>query len=280
MQWPIEDRLWKVGRVKKVKGIDHKAFARFIPKDWPSRDFFVSSIFFLSLVIFTAQEEKKKRFSCSLVTRQHMRARASVFVARWQAAVEPVGSISLLVEDSTVVVLCFAAKRKKNLTWHWASWSWKGMTSRWPSSKKRTQSSRTVSSLLLLSYEPEVSFSCLVCLSKWRRVTLELFCHRWKLILSTQQQPPRYFCSSVSPVPCKRTPQVPSGIWNISRSFVDCFFRWITLLSLLTSSRVTLHCVILEKINKNEWCMNGISQQVLKCRYYIYRIGSIVVVNK
>lgn len=130
------------------------------------------------------------------------------------------------------------------------------------------------------SYEPEVSFSCLVCLSKWRRVTLELFCHRWKLILSTQQQPPRYFCSSVSPVPCKRTPQVPSGIWNISRSFVDCFFRWITLLSLLTSSRVTLHCVILEKINKNEWCMNGISQQVLKCRYYIYRIGSIVVVNK
>lgn len=65
-----------------------------------------------------------------------------------------------------------------------------------------------------------------------------------------------------------------------SRSFVDCFFRWITLLSLLTSSRVTLHCVILEKINKNEWCMNGISQQVLKCRYYIYRIGSIVVVNK
>lgn len=150
MQWPIEDRLWKVGRVKKVKGIDHKAFARFIPKDWPSRDFFVSSIFFLSLVIFTAQEEKKKRFSCSLVTRQHMRARASVFVARWQAAVEPVGSISLLVEDSTVVVLCFAAKRKKNLTWHWASWSWKGMTSRWPSSKKRTQSSRTVSSLLLL----------------------------------------------------------------------------------------------------------------------------------
>lgn len=158
--------------------------------------------------------------------------------------------------------------------------SWKGMTSRWPSSKKRIQSSRTVSSLLLLSYEPEVSFSCLVCLSKWRRVTLELFCHRWKLILSTQQQPPRYFCSSVSPVPCKRTPQVPSGIWNISRSFVDCFFRWITLLSLLTSSRVTLHCVILEKINKNEWCMNGISQQVLKCRYYIYRIGSIVVVNK
>lgn len=62
MQWPIEDRLWKVGRVKKVKGIDHKAFTRFIPKDWPSRDFFVSSIFFLSLVIFTAQEEKKKGF--------------------------------------------------------------------------------------------------------------------------------------------------------------------------------------------------------------------------
>lgn len=279
MQWPIEDRLWKVGRVKKVKGIDHKAFARFIPKDWPSRDFFVSSIFFLSLVIFTAQEEKKKRFSCSLVTRQHMRARASVFVARWQAAVEPVGSISLLVEDSTVVVLCFAAKRKKNLTWHWASWSWKGMTSRWPSSKKRTQSSRTVSSLLLLSYEPEVSFSCLVCLSKWRRVTLELFCHRWKLILSTQQQPPRYFCSSVSPVPCKRTPQLPSGIRN-TLSIVRGLF--LSLDFIISINQFTHHValVILEKINKNEWCMNGISQQVLKCRYYIYRIGSIVVVNK
>lgn len=100
---------------------------------------------------------------------------------------------------------------------------------------------------------PEVSFSCLVCLSKWRRVTLELFCHRWKLILSTQQQPPRYFCSSVSPVPCKRTPQVPSGIWNISRSFVDCFFRWI-LLSLLISSRITLHWLFWKKLIK----MNGV----------------------
>ena len=210
---------------------------------------------------------KKKRFSCSLVTRQHMRARASVFVARWQAAVEPVGSISLLVEDSTVVVLCFAAKRKKNLTWHWASWSWKGMTSRWPSSKKRTQSSRTVSSLLLL------------CLSKWRRVTLELFCHRWKLILSTQQQPPRYFCSSVSPVPCKRTPQLPSGIRN-TLSIVRGLF--LSLDFIISINQFTHHValVILEKINKNEWCMNGISQQVLKCRYYIYRIGSIVVVNK
>lgn len=192
-----------------------------------------------------------------------MRARASVFVARWQAAVEPVGSISLLVEDSTVVVLCFAAKRKKNLTWHWASWSWKGMTSRWPSSKKRTQSSRTVSSLLLLSYEPEVSFSCLVCLSKWRRVTLELFCHRWKLILSTQQQPPRYFCSSVSPVPCKRTPQFPSGIRN-TLSIVRGLF--LSLDFIISINQFTHHValVILEKINKNEWYLaTGSQMQVL-----------------
>lgn len=126
---------------------------------------------------------------------------------------------------------------------------------------------------------PEVSFSCLVCLSKWRRVTLELFCHRWKLILSTQQQPPRYFCSSVSPVPCKRTPQLPSGIRN-TLSIVRGLF--LSLDFIISINQFTHHValVILEKINKNEWCMNGISQQVLKCRYYIYRIGSIVVVNK
>lgn len=251
MQWPIEDRLWKVGRVKKVKGIDHKAFARFIPKDWPSRDFFVSSIFFLSLVIFTAQEEKKKRFSCSLVTRQHMRARASVFVARWQAAVEPVGSISLLVEDSTVVVLCFAAKRKKNLTWHWASWSWKGMTSRWPSSKKRKILSDGFLPPSLTSRKSRFRVSS-VCpsgaASRWN-------CFATGGNLSYRRSSNHH---GISVLRCllfrvNGHPSFHPEFGIPSRSFVDCFFRWI-LLSLLISSRITLHWLFWKKLIK----MNGV----------------------
>lgn len=150
--------------------------------------------------------------------------------------------------------------------------SWKGMTSRWPRSKKRTQSSRTVSFLLLLRKSRfRVSSVCPSgAASRWN-------CFATGGNLSYRRSSNHH---GISVLRCllfrvNGHPSFHPEFGIPSRSFVDCFFRWI-LLSLLISSRITLHWLFWKKLIK----MNGISQQVLKCRYYIYRIGSIVVVNK
>lgn len=186
------------------------------------------------------------------------------------------GSISLLVEDSTVVVLCFAAKRKKISRGIGPRGELKGDDVTMTELEKKNT---------ILSdgfFPPSLT-------SRKSRFRVSSVCpsgaaSRWNCFATggnlSYRRSSNHGISSVSPVPCKRTPQLPSGIRN-TLSIVRGLFLSLDHF-IISINQFTHHValVILEKINKNEWCMNGISQQVLKCRYYIYRIGSIVVVNK
>lgn len=174
--------------MKKVKGIDHTSRPIYPKRLAVARLSFVSSFYFffpspsllpLHLVIFTS---KKKVFLFSRHPRTHARFRCPM-----TSSGQPVGSISLLVEDSTVAVLCFAAKGEKRKESR-GIWVWDDVMMTEFKKRSIIFSSRTVS---LLSFSPRLFVQV--------RVTLELFCHLPPPVETyPTQQPPRYFCSSVS----------------------------------------------------------------------------------
>lgn len=112
MQWPIDrleggqsekgqrhrsylspDLSQKIGRRKTLSFLLSIFFPLSFPSSPPPRDLY---------------EQKKKVFLFSRHPRTHARFRCPM-----TSSGQPVGSISLLVEDSTVAVLCFAAKGEK-----------------------------------------------------------------------------------------------------------------------------------------------------------------------
>ena len=113
MQWPID----RLEGGQSEKGQRHRSYlspdlSQKIGRRKTLFRFFFLFFFFsspsllpLHLVIFTS---KKKVFLFSRHPRTHARFRCPM-----TSSGQPVGSISLLVEDSTVAVLCFAAKGEK-----------------------------------------------------------------------------------------------------------------------------------------------------------------------
>lgn len=179
MQWPID----RLEGGQSEKGQRHRSY---LSPDLSQKIGRRKTLFrFFFLFFFPSPSsppprdlyEQKKRFSCSLVTREHMR----VFVARWQAAVNPWDRLVFLsrIRLSPSYVSRRKEKKGKNLV----AFGF-GMTSWWPSSKKEYN-------LLVSDSFPRLFVQV--------RVTLELFCHLPPPVETyPTQQPPRYFCSSVS----------------------------------------------------------------------------------
>lgn len=187
MQWPID----RLEGGQSEKGQRHRSYLspdlsqKIGRRKTLFRFFFL--FFFSPLLPFFPSTSwslraKKKVFLFSRHPRTHARFRCPM-----TSSGQPVGSISLLVEDSTVAVLCFAAKGEKRKESR-GIWVWDDVMMTEFKKRSIIFSSRTVS---LLSFSPRLFVQV--------RVTLELFCHLPTPVETyPTQQPPRYFCSSVS----------------------------------------------------------------------------------
>lgn len=252
--------------MKKVKGIDHTSRPIYPKRLAVARLSFVSSFYFFFPLSFPSSppardlyEQKKKVFLFSRHPRTHARFRCPM-----TSSGQPVGSISLLVEDSTVAVLCFAAKGKKRKESR-GIWVWDDVMMTEFKKRSIIFSSRTVS-LVCLSK----------CASRWN--CFATFRHRWKLIRRSN----RHGISALRcPVPCKRTPQVLSNRpeFGITLSIVGSFLSLDVDRFIISAMHASL--VILERINKNTWYKYGISQRVqILLLLYVGSDRAIVLVNK